>query len=273
MAARERAALIFAERTVQQIDPTSIPEMEEHHQKYFSWLEAQTKQGIQASYVLRDGRASEIMSKRDDEIIEYARTSCGPLGRLSCKIGEDLVDILKGRIAPLSLMLEDGLLGETYRIGRIGECTYSNAARYVSLMAHQNPYLKVLEIGAGTCGITVALLPQLAGLSGEGPRFCKYVCTDKSTGFFDKAKKLLQPWTPMLQFERLDIEFDPRQQGFGEAEFDLVIASNVLHATKSMQNTMQNVRKMLKPSGSLLLIELTKIFCRISRSALFLVGG
>ena len=258
MAAIERAALIFAERAVQQIDLETVSEMAEHHQKYFFWLETRAKQGIEASSVLRDSRASEIMSKREDELIEYARNKCGADGRLSCKIGEDLIDILKGKTAPLTLMLEDGLLGESYRTGRIGERTHPDAARYVGLMAHQNPHLKILEVGAGTCGTTVALLPQLAGAAGGNPRFSKYVCTDISTGFFDEAKKVLQPWTPMLDFERLDIEFDPCQQGFVEAEFDLVIASNVLHATKSMQNTIQNVRKLLKPSGSLLLIELTK---------------
>lgn len=62
----------------------------------------------------------------------------------------------------------------------------------------------------------------------------------------------------MVDFKKLDIELDPIEQGFAESTYDLIFASNVLHATKSLQQTLVHVRKLLKPTGKLLLIENTR---------------
>ena len=257
MAAKDRAALVFASRAIQQIQPEEITNMQKHHGTLYYWLKSQVTHGYAISPALQDHRSSAMLTKHDDEIIDYVRSECGPGGRFLCKIGEELASILTGQTNPLASMMEDGLLGEVYRTEEMGTRTYPQAAEYVGLMTHQNPHLKILEIGAGTCATTHAILPVIAGPLGNQARFSKYVCTDISTGFFDGARQLLEPWVSLLQFEQLDIEFDPREQGFAEAEFDLIIASIVLHATKSMENTLRNVRQLLKPSGSLLLIEQT----------------
>ncbi len=257
MAAQDKATLIFAERAHQQLQPSHIPNMQDHHAKLYSWLKVQIACGFETSRVLRDKRSSGILSKHNEEIIDYVRSECGAEGRLLCKIGEDLPNILTGKTNPLALMMEDDLLGEVYRTEEKAIRTYPQAAQLVGLMAHQNPHLRILEVGAGTCATTHAILPVIAGSLGNEARFSKYICTDISTGFFDGAKQTLKPWASLLQFERLDIEIDPREQGFAEADFDLVIATNVLHATKNMEKTMRNVRRLLKPSGNLLIIETT----------------
>ena len=43
------------------------------------------------------------------------------------------------------------------------------------------------------------------------------------------------------------IEEDPVTQGFEEGGYDMIVASNVLHATRSIGKTLQNARKLLKP--------------------------
>lgn len=262
MAAADKAALVFADRAIQQIQQEDISNMQEHHKQLHSWLKSQLIHGTDISRALRDDRAFEILSKRDEEIIDYIRSECGPSGRFLCKIGEALPDIMVGRSDPLTLMTEDDLLGEMYRTDEAGIRQYPRAAQYIGLMAHQNPNLKIIEIGAGTCAATHVILPLIAGPLGNQVRFSKYVCTDISTGFFDGARQLLEPWASLIQFEPLDIEIDPRDQGFAEAEFDLVIASNMLHATKNMDNTMRNVRRLLKPSGNVLIIEMTVMTLR-----------
>jgi hybrid polyketide synthase / nonribosomal peptide synthetase ACE1 len=60
-----------------------------------------------------------------------------------------------------------------------------------------------------------------------------------------------------MVFKTLDIESDPVAQGFEGHSYDLVIAANVLHATKSLEQTMANVRRLLKPGGYLILLEVT----------------
>ena len=53
----------------------------------------------------------------------------------------------------------------------------------------------------------------------------------------------------------LDIERDPAAQGFTNGTYDVVIASRVLYGTKSISRTLNNVRSLLKPGGTLLLME------------------
>lgn len=60
-----------------------------------------------------------------------------------------------------------------------------------------------------------------------------------------------------MKYQPLNIENDPAEQGF-TGEYDLIIAAQGLHATKSMAVTMRNVRKPLKDGGKLLLMETTR---------------
>lgn len=63
-------------------------------------------------------------------------------------------------------------------------------------------------------------------------------------------------WDPP-DYRKLDIEQDPVLQGFQPESYDLVIASNVLHATANMTKTMRNVRSLLRPGGKALIGEIT----------------
>ena len=40
--------------------------------------------------------------------------------------------------------------------------------------------------------------------------------------------------------------------------FDLIIASNVLHATSDINRTMAHIRSILKPGGTLMMYEITR---------------
>ena len=132
-------------------------------------------------------------------------------------------------------------------------------------MAHKNPNLSILEIGAGTGGTTHAVLSALGGVNNRSTaRFSQYTFTDISAGFFEKAASRFGAWKFRLDFQVLDIEQNPLGQGFEEAWFDLVIASNVLHATKSIDQTLQNVGRVMKPGGKLCLTEITSPRLRTS---------
>lgn len=89
------------------------------------------------------------------------------------------------------------------------------------------------------------------------PRFSQFDFTDISSGFFEKAKELFHLASERMAFRILDIERAPVAQGFETSKYDLIVASNVLHATKNLQETLSNTRELLKPSGKLLLYEMT----------------
>ena len=60
-----------------------------------------------------------------------------------------------------------------------------------------------------------------------------------------------------MRFQILDIERPPVEQGFQANSYDLIIAGHVLHATKSISQTVQNCRQLLRSGGYLILLELT----------------
>ena len=60
----------------------------------------------------------------------------------------------------------------------------------------------------------------------------------------------------MSSTRSLDIERDPTVQGFDNRHFDVVIAANVLHATRDLRETFRHVRRLLAPQGLLVLLEI-----------------
>ena len=175
----------------------------------------------------------------------------GAAGELLEHIGGRLSEILKGRLDPLPIVMEGDLLNRFYTNKGLARCI-SQAAEYVRMLCQKKSTMKVLEIGAGTGSATVSLLKAASGL------LSRYIFTDISAGFFEKAKGILEPWMNVIDFQKLDIERPVSEQGFDEGSYDLIIACNVLHSTSKMSNTMRNVRKLLKSEGKLCLIEVTQ---------------
>ncbi len=181
-----------------------------------------------------------------ETLLEKVR-SFGVAGEFICRTGEKISQILFENVDTLSLWLQVGLLEQLYRQSAPLIRNNTQAARLVSNLAHENPNLRVLEIGAGTGVLTLPVLEKLGGVSGEAARFKEYVFTDISTGFFEKAQEKLKSWGLLVTYRKLDIEEDPVTQGFESEAFDLIIAANVLHATTQMIKTLANTRRLLKP--------------------------
>ena len=92
-----------------------------------------------------------------------------------------------------------------------------------------------------------------------GLTFSSYTYTDISTGFFEEAQTVFADQAGKMIFKALDIEKDIGEQGYMEYSYDLVIGSLVLHATHDLRKTLNNVRRLLKPGGYLLIQEITNI--------------
>ena len=107
-------------------------------------------------------------------------------------------------------------------------------------------------MGAGTGASTEFILSNLP----KG-RF-NFTFTDISAGFFDEAEKRFAKFEGFIEFKPLNIEVKPSDQGFEPHSYDLVIAANVLHATRDLEETLENCRELLVPSGQLIALEETK---------------
>ena len=120
--------------------------------------------------------------------------------------------------------------------------------KMISQVAHRYPRMNLLEVGAGTGGSTKRILPRL------GDAFSTYTYTDVSSGFFSNAQDCLKDYTYRLIFKVYDMAKDPGSQGFIAGSYDIVIASNVLHATSDMEQmmvTFENYSSLAVISSSL----------------------
>lgn len=112
--------------------------------------------------------------------------------------------------------------------------------------------LRVLEMGAGTGGTTKRIVPLLARL--QVP--VEYTFTDLAPSFVAAARKTMAKQYPWMKFRAHDIEKAPEPDLQGTQHF--VIASNAIHATKSLGVSTRNVRRALRPDGFLVMMEMTR---------------
>lgn len=233
----------FIQEAVEKVSTMDLSEMPSHHKHYFAWMKdvlAQNKYGVLLG-----------AADYEKELLKF-----GAVGKMIHRIGCYLPEILTGKADPLELMLEDHLLHEYYKAGT-SPVWYSPMATYARLLSDQFPDIRILEIGAGTGGAT---LPIVAALSsdGFGQKLVTYDFTDISAAFFAPIQEKLKGCGVKIQYRTLDIERSPTDQGFNEGSYDLIIASNVLHATRKIDETLQNVRSLLRSGGHLLLYEIIR---------------
>ncbi|KAF7714216.1 Hybrid PKS-NRPS synthetase [Penicillium ucsense] len=166
-------------------------------------------------------------------------------------VGENIPDAVRGQTTILEHMLPNNLLDDFYKQG-VGIQRYNAfLASMVQQITHRYPHADILEIGAGTGGATKSVLEEI------GNTVSSYTYTDISAGFFNKASDLFKAYSDKITFKTLDIERAPASQGYKPHSYDIVLASNVLHATVSLQKTLENTRQLLKPGGFLLMLEIT----------------
>ena len=177
---------------------------------------------------------------------------------LLARTGPLLASCLRGQTDPLSLLFAGGSLDaadELYRRSPPALVTNGlarDAVRCVVEACQAPGRIRVLEIGAGTGGTSSFVLPELPADRTE------YFYTDLSPLFLARAQERVSPAFPFVKYRPLDIEADPAGQGFAGEAFDLVIAANVLHATRDLAETLRHVSSLVRPGGSVLLLEGTR---------------
>jgi malonyl CoA-acyl carrier protein transacylase len=173
----------------------------------------------------------------------------------SAACGEKLHDVLSGKTSPLETLFPGGSFA-------LAEVLYESSpiAVYFNLIArstlegylrsHRHGTVRVLEIGAGTGSTASALIPALP------PDAAEYYFTDVSDIFLNHGERKFADY-PFVRYGQLDIERPGAEQGYAHGSFDIIAATNVIHATRNLRTTMDNVKSLLAPGGILILSEAT----------------
>lgn len=246
--AMQRTAVYYFQLFQQKVRPEEAETFAWHYQRFYEAIDpllAPIREGKHAA-------KPEWLADSYETIMELKSQFPGSIDLdLLHAAGKNLVPAARGEFQILECLMENNMLQRLYTEGHGFRRMNLYLCQILKQVTHKYPRLNILEIGAGTGGTTKYVFDTI------NDTFLEYTYTDISAGFFDKASERFKKHSSKMEFKVLDIEKDLSRQGFTEHSYDLIIAANVLHATRTMTETMKNARKLLKPGGYLLLLELS----------------
>lgn len=251
----------FISRAMAQIQERPPSDPKPHVRKYIAWMQRQLD--LYYAGKLPHGQPEWVLVSQDDTYINALVNqleASGSEGKLFVEVGRNLLDMLYGTVDPLQFLFQSEVLTEYYDDKFHVSCC-RQMGRYLDILVHKNPNAKILEIGAGTGGMTSHVLNPIMHHGKEelgAPRFAHYDYTDISGSYFEHAQEKFSSQRKKMAFRTLNIEKDPFEQAFETGTYDLVVASSVLHATRDLDITLRNVHKLLRPGGKLILFEITR---------------
>ncbi|KAI1126496.1 hypothetical protein F5Y10DRAFT_293756 [Nemania abortiva] len=249
----ERTAYFYLRMLRNQIRPEELSGMAWHHQHLMKFVEQHLLPSVKAGTY--PGISRHWDNDTLDMLAEWRAKYPDSIDlQLAQAVGENLPAIIRGSTPPLQVMMQDGMLDRLYVEGLGFREANHDLAVLVGQLAHRYPNMRVLEIGAGTGGATSNILPAIKDC------FYSYTYTDISPGFFARARQVFNDYADRMVFKTLNVENDPLEQGYEPESYDLIIASNVLHATRRLEDTMRNCRALLRPGGHIMLLEITRDF-------------
>lgn len=203
-------------------NPEFLNKCPAHFVTHLSWLKSYISSWPSATLGLSHGQQGMVETR---DLLQGTPASAA--AELLCQCASNAAAILTGDVEPLALFLENNALHRLY--------DWMNSLwsydSLLALLSHQRGnHLRILEIGAGTGGLTARVLQSLASTAEDGQFHGTYVFTDVSAGFFPSARERFRRYARQIDYRVLDIARDPAEQGF-QGDYDLVIASNVSGST------------------------------------------
>ncbi|MEE7626363.1 SDR family NAD(P)-dependent oxidoreductase [Methylobacter sp. Wu8] len=238
---------------------------ESPHGFYSQWLEASRK-------ILAEQRLSRGASGNPEQLWqEWEKAKRDSFGNADLTAAIELAeaclralpDILSGRRRATDILFPDSSMRRVegiYRNNAVAD--YFNrilgeslvAAIGIRLQKDPDAQLRILEIGAGAGGTTAMILPLLAPYR---QHIAEYAYTDVSKAFLFHAEEQFVKDYPYVRPKLFDVEKPLAGQDIAAQHYDLVIATNVLHATRNIRQTLSNAKAALRKNGLLLLNEIS----------------
>ncbi|MCP4990325.1 MAG: amino acid adenylation domain-containing protein [Colwellia sp.] len=234
--------------------------IKEHNRLFYRLLEI-----LEEDTIIKDSEGQwSIINNPDqidyNELLSSAKNmspSFVPELNLLANCGPHLAGVLRGEKHPLEVLFPEGNLDAAtsmYKNSSWAVMMNDLVKHILSLLIRNIPEqvtLSILEIGGGTGSTTSGILPILPENKTE------YLFTDISNRFLSAAIEEFKAY-PFVSYDLLNIENGPEKQEMFY-KYDLIIAVNVLHATRNLRESLVNIKKMLKPGGVVIIREATSI--------------
>jgi hypothetical protein len=184
----ECLCFLYMKRFMKTCTPEMVESMKPYHQKYVAWIKYQFERFDRGDNIHAISDWNKLAN--DDtylQSLEKSMDGASPEATITVAIGKAMPQVLAGEVDPLQILFHDKRAENVYRAAKSAEICYERLSTYVDMLAHKNPGMKILEIGAGTGGITHPMLETLTYHNKEdatGIRFSSYDFTDISPSFF-----------------------------------------------------------------------------------------
>lgn len=184
--------------------------------------------------------------------------------RLADAMLRGLPDILRGDRAATEIMFPAGrfdLVNGVYRGNAVVD--YFNdlladgidAAVQARIALNPSVKLRIVEVGAGTGGTARTLFRRLRPYRGN---IGEYLFTDMSRSFLISAKQAFAADAPYLKTALFDARHPPERQGLDVGCYDIAVATNCLHATPDVCQSLLNAKQFLARNGMIFVNELVR---------------
>ncbi|KAI9039672.1 type I polyketide synthase [Aspergillus affinis] len=258
----ERIALVYIKRAQALLTQDDRRNFDRHRSRLARWIDHILSVTETGQHSILPAKWLSTTQEEFDHLLSI--TSGTIMDEAANVVGPNLYRFFRGETSILEELRKDDILTRFYRHDMEMGIMNSRLGELVGQVAFRFPRMKILEIGAGTGSATHSILENI------GRSYHSYTFTDISVAFFEEAKSDFSAHADRFIFSPLNIELDPTHQNFKEGAYDLVVAANCLHATRSMTETMTHVRRLLKPGGYLFMLEITNT--NAIRTT-FLMGG
>ena len=244
--------MLFIAKAIKFLEQHLTLSLDRHLEAYVGWMKYQQQRLQNGELPFSQAMVQRLLDDHDarERLISEVEGS-GVDSYFFAYIGRNLIKVLCGEVDPLDLRFRNGLANRYYEQMLANEHHAHPASAYIDLLCFKNPSMNILEVGAGTGGQILRILERMS--SGGVKKWAQYDYTDILTGFFDQARTKFRDYADQMNFCVCDISKDPASQSFKAGSYDLVLASHVLHATNDLDQSLRNVRNLLKHDGKLLL--------------------
>ena len=233
----------------------------------YHWILSKWEKHLEKAGFIEDNRNFYIVSEKGYELLQHNFDMKSLKNSWDSYIGnsevidyiiktsENLINILSGKIKPISILFPEGSSKVVESIyGSNIFCNYYNniirkaVEEIIDLDSYKD--INILELGAGTGNTTKEILKML-----ETKRLdYQYIFTDRALSFLSNAQNKFDNYKN-IEYKQVDIDNNLVDQDFFNDEINIILAVGVLENAKELKYTISSMEKVLKKDSWMIILE------------------